>query len=333
MHISKKIYLLVISCLIIAFSLVIVEKYSQNIKDDNQPQITVADSSLNNNDQVVNNPDIIIKDTDTKKPVITKPVAVVPKPQKNPNLITAESYLVGNVETGEIYLDFNSEKIYPIASLSKLFTALIDVHAMDQTQKIIITQSMLNAFGDAGHLVKDEKFTPAELLYPLLLESSNDAAEALAQSFGYEKFIKSMNDFATEMGISSTSFKDASGLNSANVSTSKDLFALSRYYYGNEKDLLAITRTKDIEFATTTDHGYHHFFSINPFVFYPPFVGGKTGRTDEALESMVTILNMDVASTTYPIAIIVLRSQYGERGADTEKILELFNKKILKIKK
>lgn len=319
---SKKIYFLIIISLIIVFSFVIIKKYNQSIKDDDQPQIIAVDLSLN-----TNNPDIK-KDAVTKKTVVTKPVVVAPKPQKNPNIITAESYLVGNVETGEIYLDYNAEKIYPIASLSKLFTALIDEHIMDQSKKITITQEALNAFGDAGHLVENEKFTPNELLYPLLLESSNDAAEALALSFGYEKFIKCMNDFAIEIGITSTSFKDASGLSSLNVSTVKDLFTLSKYYYSNEKDLLGITRQKDVELATTTDHGYHHFFSINPFVFYQPFIGGKTGRTDEALESMVTMLKINVASTTYSISIIVLRSQYGERGADTEKILELFNKII-----
>lgn len=264
---------------------------------------------------------ILLQDEKTKAPA-----QVVPP--RDPNAITAESYIVGDLQTGKIYLDRDSEHVFPIASLSKLFTALVATHIMDEAKEIVMTQPMLEAYGDAGHLVLDEKFTVRELLYPLLLESSNDAAEAYAQSFGYKAFIDSMNSLALEIGMQKTSFKDASGLNPGNISTAKDLFALAQYFYKYEKELLEVTRQKTFELATTTAHGSHRFLSINPFVFYKPFIGGKTGRTDEAHESMVSLFNVEKNSKIYPVAVIILRSNFGEREIDTEKILDKFTKSI-----
>lgn len=266
---------------------------------------------------------IILPDEKVKPNVVTP--ATIPR---DLNAVTAESYLVANLQSGKIYISHNAEKIFPIASLSKLFTALISIHVMDQNKQIMITQQMLDTYGDSGHLVLNEKFTVKELLYPLLLESSNDAANAYAESFGYKDFIDNMNSFAKEIGMSNTSFKDASGLNPSNISTSKDLFVLAQYLYKYEGDLLEVTRQKEYSIATTTEHGSHHFLSINPFVFYKPFIGGKTGRTDEARESMVSMFNIEKNSQVYPIAVILLRSDFGEREIDTEKILDKFVKSI-----
>ena len=259
-----------------------------------------------------------------EKPKPTTPV-VTPH---SPNAISAESYIVGDLQTGKIYISHDQEHVFPIASLSKLFTALVATHIMDKAKEITITQPMLDAYGDAGHLVLDEKFSVQELLYPLLLESSNDAAEAYAQSFGYKEFIDSMNSLASEIGMQKTSFRDASGLSPSNVSTARDLFTLAQYFYKNEETLLEVTRQKTFDLATTTNHGSHHFLSINPFVFYKPFIGGKTGRTDEARESMVSLFNVEKNSKTYPVAVIILRSNFGEREIDTEKILDKFTKSI-----
>lgn len=258
---------------------------------------------------------------------------VTPKPapvKKDLNKITSEAFLVGNLDSGEIYLNYNSNKIFPIASLSKLFTAIIAIHNLDKDKKITITESMLEAFGDAGHLAVGENYTVDELLYPLLLESSNDAADALASSFGYQEFISLMNGFAKEIGLQNTSFRDASGLSSMNISNAGDLFLLARYIYHNESDLLSKTRLSEMTLATTSERNFHHYISINPFTPYEPFIGGKTGRTKEAKESMVSLFNYRThnSTTTIPVAIIILRSEFGEREMDTERILDRLDKRL-----
>ncbi len=249
-----------------------------------------------------------------------EPTKVAPKPAKP--LISAEAYLVGNLDTGEVYIEHNPASVFPIASLSKLVTAMIATHSMKPEQKITINQPMLDAYGDAGHLTLGETFTVSELLYPLLLESSNDAAEAIAQGFGYAEFIFSMNSFVKELMMKSTSFRDPSGLSSGNYSNADDLFTLSRYLYAYERSLLDLSRQSRMELASSTDHGAHTFVTINPFPGDPHFIGGKTGRTNEAKESMISLFSYPQNGKVYPIVIIVLRSDWSTREIDSSILFE-----------
>jgi D-alanyl-D-alanine carboxypeptidase len=244
--------------------------------------------------------------------------------------ITAESYLLGNVETGEIYLENKKDKVFPIASLTKLILALVAVHNMDMDQEIVINKDMLKPYGNAGGLIEGEKYKVRELLFPLLLESSNDAAEAIALSYknGYEGFIYQMNSFVSELGMNNTSFKDASGLSYENVSNSKDLFILAQYLYKNEKSILNITKNSNYTLASTTGHGLHVYKAIDPFVLDPNFLGGKTGRTIEAKESMISLFNYsDIPKIVKPIAVIVLRSNFSSREIDTSILFQKFMQK------
>lgn len=274
------------------------------------------------------NKNILIDDHDV-------PIVVTPKPvQVKKPYITAESYLVANLETGEIYLSSNPKKVVPIASVSKLYTALVVHHLFDQNTVITIDQASLDAYGNAGNLMIGEKFLPKDLLHILLMVSSNDAAVAFAETFGADnsvnKFIEQMNAFAQEIGMKNTYFKDSSGLSSQNVSNATDLLTLSSFLYKNEKDILDISKTKEYDIATTTEHGLHHLVNINPFSTYPSFAGGKTGRTTEAKEAMVSMFNQKVKDITYPIVVIVLRSDMGEREINTEKLVDMFMNKVIK---
>lgn len=320
-------FLIILCIVVVSLSIIysIDNKKSKNTKSIN----LIQQNRISDNIAIplIDEEDIPIIVSSTTKPAVAKP-------KKDLNKITSEAYLVGNLDNGDIYLEYNSNKVYPIASLSKLFTAIVAIHNIDEDKKIIIDDRALESFGDAGHLVLGEKFTYKELLYPLLLESSNDAAEALASStMVYSEFIKLMNKFAKDNSMFYTSFGDASGLSSLNKSNAGDLFILARYLYKNEKDLLNTTRLSDYTLSTTTEHNSHHFISINPFTPYEPFIGGKTGRTQEAKESMVSLFNYSVNSkqfstSTIPIAVIILRSDFGEREMDTERILEKLGKKL-----
>ena len=326
MHENK--YLLITCCALVLFAATVRHtKIKEVIQTHGYGSVVQTEKDIATVDE-----NILIKDQPAvvyNSSTSSAPVAVV-KEQKPKPYVSAESYIVGNLETGEIYISMNGGKVFPIASVSKLYTALVVQHLFDSDKEITITQSMLDAYGDAGKLVLDEKFTTDELLYALLLESSNDAAEAFAQSFGYQEFMQEMNGFAHEIGLEHTSFRDASGLSPFNVSNASDLFTLTRYLHGHEKDILKISRTVEFDLATTSDHGGHHFVNINPYSAYSSFVGGKTGRTDEAKESMISLFRQEVGGETYPIAIILLRSDFGQREIDTEKLLGLFVDKVEK---
>ncbi len=261
--------------------------------------------------------------------VVPKSVEVVKPPSPPPRpLVSAEAYLVANLQTGEIYSEHNGSKVFPIASLSKLVTAVVSLKNLQPDQKITITQSMLDSYGEAGKLVLGETLTVSDLIHPLLLESSNDAAEALAQSYGYADFVSKMNSFVAELGMSSTIFKDPSGLSANNMSNARDLLLLSRYLFTQETALLDLSRQTVVTLATTTEHGSHVWNTINPFPLDPHFIGGKTGRTLEAKESMISLFRYEYKGITYPVAIIVLRSDFRVRELDSAFLFERFMQKI-----
>lgn len=263
----------------------------------------------------------------TPSPAVAAVEQSAPRPLPRPD-VSAEAYLVANLDTGEIYVEHNANTVFPIASLSKLVTALVATHSMPGDQKIVITQPMLDAWGPAGKLVLGESLTVTELLYPLLLESSNDAAEAFAQSHGSADFILKMNTFVEGLGMSATAFRDVSGLSSGNTSNAKDLLKLSRYLYTNEKGLLDLTRKVTMTLASSTDHGPYTWNTNNPFPYDPNFIGGKTGRTNEAKESMISLFRYTKGLSSYPVAIIVLRSDFTNREIDTSYLFNQFMKKV-----
>lgn len=236
----------------------------------------------------------------------------------SPQAITAEAYLVGNVRTGQMYLERQGTLVLPVASMSKLVTAIAATDTLSPTTTITITPAETDVPPDGSHLAAGESFMMSELLYPLLLDSSNVAAEALASSSDRTKFLYLMNSYAWEVGMPHTFFADPTGLSPHNAATAEDFFALARYLYKFRPDILALTRTVSISTATTTDHGAHIFASIHPFVTDPRFIGGKTGHTDQAGDTMLTILDIG----GQPVAFIVLASETDHRAEDTDLLID-----------
>lgn len=236
--------------------------------------------------------------------------------------ITAKAYLVGNIISGEIYIEKNSNLVLPVASMSKLITAIESIDQFSISHQIKINEYYLD-LPDNLKFNEGDQFTVKELLYPLLLNSSNKAAEILASSTDRRKFMDLMSSYAWELGMESTYFADPSGINPSNISSAKDFFALAKYLYKNRPDILSITREKQVILATTTSHGYYIFNNIHPFVNHPDFIGGKTGHTKQAKDTLLTMISIEQK----PIAIIVLSSD--NRKKDTQYLIEK-TQKILK---
>src|SRR5574343_178211 len=284
------------------------------VSDIKNPSIGEIDENIIMKDEEIINS--VSKDSiKDNNPIVIKK----PKPY-----ITSEAYMVANIDSGEIYLSKNIDTKFPIASLTKLYTAIVASHQFKSDSEINISQDAIDTVGEAGHLVLDEKYTIGDLLYPLLLESSNDAAVAISENFGGSKFISQMNLFVSDTGMYNTHFEDSSGLSSQNKSTVSDLFILAKYLYKNEKKILDITKNKIYSLPKTDNHSEHKYVNINPYSNYDQFIGGKTGRTIWAKESMVSIFNHKISGVDTPVVVIVLRSELGEREIDTEKLLGKF---------
>src|SRR3989344_891829 len=158
----------------------------------------------NSNEVAIANSVIFLKDT-PKYFYVNKDLSGEPK-------VGALAYLVGDLNTGEVILAKNQEEKLPIASVSKLMTALVakEIGSVDETAQV--SKQALATEGVNGGFRAGEKIKIPDLIYPLLLESSNDAAEVIAEHFGREIFIKKMNQRAENLKMSQTSYEDPSGL-------------------------------------------------------------------------------------------------------------------------
>jgi D-alanyl-D-alanine endopeptidase (penicillin-binding protein 7) len=135
----------------------------------------------------------------------------------------ASTKYVYNVSRNEVVVDYASELVRPIASVTKLMTAIVSLNAGTSLQEKIPYRGFLGI----------GKRTKHELLYLMLVKSDNQAAEALARSYpgGRDNFIIAMNIHAYQFGMFNTHFQDPSGLGNANKSTAKDLRLLVQHAY------------------------------------------------------------------------------------------------------
>ena len=234
---------------------------------------------------------------------------------KKPTLsVTSPAYLAADLDTGEILVSKNEGKILPIASVTKLVTALVSLNNLPQDALVTITNKAVSTYGTAGGLFVGEKITTANLLYPLLLESSNDAAEALASSKNRVDFIRFMNEEVSSIGATHTTFHDASGLSSLNVSTPEDLFKIAQHIYKNKNSIFKISRKSSHTIKNHTWKNTVYFLRLDAYI------GGKNGYTDEAGRTAVSLFRIqEKARPARNIAVVVLKSE--DRTRDVSSIV------------
>lgn len=261
---------------------------------------------------------------------------VVKKPQDINNAtgtpaVSAEAYLVADMKTGQILLEKNSGAQYQIASISKLVTALTADKVFGSSDDIYISEEAVKTVSDAGNIKAGEVFSAKDLLYPMLLESSNDAAVAYAMQYdlkhGDGAFVKEMMDLSNRIGMHKTTLVEPSGLSARNLSTAKDLFELAKHISNHDPRIFSITKIVSLEMASSTKIGHHILKNNNIFSKRFDFVGGKTGKTDTAKETMLSVFRNPLikageSGRSDNIVIIVLKS--ADREADTEMLYKWY---------
>lgn len=244
------------------------------------------------------------------------PDAVIEKANIKEPSLSAEGYLVADIQTGKIIFEKNKTKQFPIASITKLMTALVSLEIIDQSQIAIVPPEALTGENPSiRSLSEGEVISTGSLLYPLLLESSNAAAKTLANHIGTKNFLDYMNGKAESIGLSDTFFSDSSGLSSRNISTPEDMFSFVSYLFKNKKQILDITRKKEFE------EGMKKWSNGNKFSGLEGFLGGKTGYTESAEKTFAGLFSPPSAGPSQKeIAIIILKSR--DRDDDVIKILD-----------
>ena len=177
-------------------------------------------------------------------------------------------------------------------------------------KSVTITRGMLSTTS-VPRLREGASIKAFHLLYPLLMESSNEAAHALSLPVGEKYFVSLMNKKAQALGMANTKFVDSAGKKAENVSTVRDLFALARYLYHNRSFVFDIT-AGDVNEAVYGVAPFGKLENFNVGADEPTFVGGKIGKTNAAKQTALSVFMINHKGEERPVVFIVLGSENSE---------------------
>lgn len=243
--------------------------------------------------------------------------------------VRAKAAYVWDVTRGEALYVKNEDAVLPLASITKLMTSLLafELAAADTPTKL----SSKAARQEGSSLIEGEQFTLDELNRLALISSSNSAAYELSASVGVllgdrdpsAQFVEGMNIKAEELGLSSLSFKNPTGLDISMtepgaVGSAKDVSLLMEYILKEYPELLEAT-TRGGARIYNSQGEYHDVENTNEVLYaIPNLIGSKTGYTDLAGGNLTIAFD---AGMNRPVIITVLGSTREERFSDVLRLV------------
>ena len=239
---------------------------------------------------------------------------------------TAKSYLVYDDSSKEVMGGFNTKKRLPMASLTKIATALVSIDTYSLDTQLVTPKECIGLEGNNIGIKEGERFYVEDLLYGLLLRSASDAACVLYTNYpsgGKDAFIKEMNNKANKLKMKDTNFTNAIGLdNPKHYTTAEDLLKLINEYKKIEK-LKIISGTRDYTVKALNTNSVYYILNTNQLLHQiPGTVGYKTGYTERAGECLIYGYNNQGKKVT----IIVLGST--NRFFDVKNLLDIYLAKV-----
>lgn len=216
----------------------------------------------------------------------------------------------------------NENKPVPIASISKLVTALAIKKYYKEDAQIVIRSDNPSGEGTAYRYRAGDAFKASDLLYSVLVESDNDAAAAFAEAVSEEAFVNMMNSIASQLSLNSTVFYNPTGLDlwqdgpKNNLSTPSDIVALMNHIAGQYPDIMAITRIR--EYLLQDLHGQpHHLVGNTNALLYDTdlpveILGGKTGTTPAAGTNLVLVIRPPHGEGTITNVVLGSDDSFGD---------------------
>jgi len=228
--------------------------------------------------------------------------------------------LVEDAKTSEVLLAKNVDQVVPIASITKLMTAIVTLDAKLPLEEMltISDDDRDKVMGTSSRLRVGWSLSRTDMLHLALMSSENRAAAALSRNYpgGRTAFISAMNAKATELGMSQTHFANANGLTKENVSTASDLFKLVQAAY--QYPLIRLYST-DQGYLVRVGKRALPYFNSNRLVGRSDWDIDvqKTGFTNEAGDCLVMRVNVEGR----PLVMIFLDA-YGKltRFADARRV-------------
>lgn len=198
--------------------------------------------------------------------------------------MSAQSAVVIDADTGEVRYEHNADAVLPMASTTKIMTAIVAIEQGDIDRTYTIKPEYTQTEGSSMYLKPGETVSIRDTLYGLILMSGNDAALAIAgECGGQEAFVQAMNDKAEALGLTNTHFENPNGLDGEiHHTTARELAKLTAYALQNP-DFREIVSTKNITCAGRTMVNHNKMLSL-----YEGAIGVKTGYTKKCGRCLVS---------------------------------------------
>mgnify|MGYP000964547480 FL=1 len=259
--------------------------------------------------------------------------------------------LIGDANSGALFIAENIDEALPIASISKLMTFFLVKEKIAEGKfkledKVKVSVTASSEEGSSLDLKAGEEISVKDLLDGLMIVSGNDAAVALAELVGEteSKFVTMMNDKASELGLKNATFTNASGLTKNgqdNKMSTRDIFTLSKTIIEKYPEVLEYAKTTVLE---QPSRNFKKESTI-PLVGEVEGVDGlKTGHTDEAGYCLVSTMKIKKGESEFRIISVLMgaktkadRAQYmkdmlnyAKQNIETRKLIDIekFTKKI-----
>lgn len=223
-------------------------------------------------------------------------------------LLRSEIAFVQDLSSNDVLYDKNSDEVRPIASISKLMTALVIAESGQSLDEILkISDADVDRMRNSrSRLAIGTELSRADMLHLALMSSENRAAHALGRYYpgGMPAFVRAMNDKARALGMRQTQFVEPTGLSVENVSTPRDLVKLLQ---ATSKQPLIERYTTDDSYQIATGRGRQLVYNnTNRLVRNDKWdiKVSKTGFINEAGECLVMLARID----NRDLAIVLLNS-------------------------
>ena len=198
--------------------------------------------------------------------------------------MSAQSAVVIDADTGEVRYEHNADVVLPMASTTKIMTAIVAIEQGDIDRTYTVKPEYTQTEGSSMYLKPGETVSIRDTLYGLMLMSGNDAALAIAgECGGQEAFVQAMNDKAEALGLTNTHFENPNGLDGdTHHTTARELAELTAYALQNP-DFREIVSAKNITCAGRTMVNHNKMLSL-----YEGAIGVKTGYTKKCGRCLVS---------------------------------------------
>ncbi|AGP31451.1 D-alanyl-D-alanine carboxypeptidase [Corynebacterium terpenotabidum Y-11] len=239
-----------------------------------------------------------------------------------PERLSLGSYVLYDVDSGEVLAAKDPYGLYRPASVIKILLVMIALDDLDMDELVPVTAEMANVDGSKVGVGPDGKYTARQLLQGLVMNSGNDAALALAGALGgTDTTVDRMQELANSLGAVATTVTTVNGLDTPDVQTTAyDLAQIYRAAFQRE-DVRTLLSTETATFPGYGEYPEFQIASDNGMLYdYPGALGGKTGFTDNARHTFAAAAQRDGRT----LGVVMLNSTIaaGRLWSQAESVLD-----------